>query len=117
MSESEYLEARVRASISPVEVMGMMQQKPGGFLIIDVRNGPVASKIRGAIRVPESSIADWIIAAPRDQLIVLYSWDADCDLGIRAAITLLNAGRDARELRGGIAAWNQLGLPVDDYSA
>jgi rhodanese-related sulfurtransferase len=115
MSESKYLEARARASIGPVEVMGLMEQKPGSFLIIDVRNGPVPSTIRGAIRIPESSIADWSSELRRGELIVLYSWDADCDLGIRAAITLLDAGLDARELRGGIAAWNLLRLPIDDH--
>ena len=112
MGSSNYLDARVRGTISPVEVRGLMLQKPDRLVVVDVRNEAVPSIIRGAIHIPEDQIAGRTNELPRRKLIVLYSWNSGCDLAIKATIKLLDAGFDARQLHGGIAGWILLRLPI-----
>lgn len=107
------LDTVVRASISPVEVWGLMEQKLDRLVVVDVRNGPVSFVIPGAIRIPLHMIASRKGELPQDELVVLYSSDSNCSLATRATVTLLNAGFNARQMTGGISGWRLLKLPLE----
>lgn len=113
MAIPDELETVVRASISPVDVWDLMERKPDRLVVVDVRNGPVSFVIPGAIRIPLHMIASLEGELPHDKLVVLYSWDSNCTLATRAAVTLLNAGFDARQMTGGISGWQLLKLPLN----
>jgi rhodanese-related sulfurtransferase len=61
--------------------------------------------------VPEPEIGERLAELPKDKLIVLYCCDTWCSLATSAAVVLLNNGYRAKELYGGIAAWETLHLP------
>ena len=113
MTIPDDLVVRARASISPVELWGLMEQKPDRFVVIDVRNGPVSLLLPGAIRIPHHLIASRLDELPREKLVVLYSWGSDCNLATRSVASLLDSGFDARELTGGISGWSLLKLPLE----
>ena len=113
MTAPDDLETVVRSSVSPIEVWGLLNQKPDRLVVVDVRNGPVAFVIRGAIQIPLHAIASRANDLPHDRLVVLYSSDSQGDLATRATVALLSSGFDARQMTGGISGWRRLKLPVD----
>jgi rhodanese-related sulfurtransferase len=113
MAIPDYIDTVVRVSISPVEVWGLMEQKPDRLVVVDVRDGPVSFVIPDAIRIPLHMIASREGELPHDKLVVLYSSDSNCTLATRATVTLLKAGVDARQMTGGISGWSLLKLPLD----
>lgn len=113
MNALEYFKARAEATISPMGVLGMRERDPEALVLVDVRIGPVPSLIPGAIRLPENEVAARMHELPKDRLLVLYCWDTSCSLAMKAAIPLLEAGFQVKELFGGVAAWTGLKLPLD----
>jgi rhodanese-related sulfurtransferase len=113
MTGLDYFKAKRAATISPRGLFEIQQDSPANVLVVDVRVGPVPSRIRGAVAIPQTEIVQRMAELPRDKLIVLYCWETWCSLAMKAAIPLLEAGFKAKEMHGGIAAWELLKLPTD----
>ena len=113
VSALDYFRAKLDATISPVGVEAMQKQAPDSFLVVDVRIGPVPTRIPGAVSLPEPEVTARMGELPRDKLLILYCWETWCSLATKAAIPLLEAGFRVKELFGGIAAWQALGKPVE----
>jgi len=95
--------------IDPEEAHRLVEA--GGFLL-DVREDEewVAGRAPDAVHLAMGSIADRIDAIPKDRTVVCV-----CRSGARsAAVTgaLADAGYDARNLAGGMLAWEASGFPV-----
>jgi Fe-Mn family superoxide dismutase len=104
-------------AIAPEELRAALAAPPPGVapLLLDVRRAPAyaagADAIVGAAwRAPET-VAEWAPTLPADRDIVVY-----CVYGhnVSRDVTdaLCAAGRRARPLLGGIAAWHAIGGPV-----
>lgn len=117
-ARKEYFAVKNNAYASPKGVYNTLMVSPDSIILIDVRN-PVAeipSRITGSVWIPEQDIKDRMTELSKDKLIVLYCWDTWCSLATSAAIPLLDAGYDVKELNGGIKAWRTLRQPVDDLT-
>ena len=108
----EYFNAKLEATISPVGLEALQREAPDSVTIVDVRIGPVPSRIPWTLIIPEPDIQARMDMLPRDKLLVLYCWETWCSLATKAAIPLLEAGFQVKELFGGIAAWETMGFPV-----
>jgi rhodanese-related sulfurtransferase len=88
------------------------------FIVVDVRlPGPQRnSLIPGAVWIPQSQVGARMAELPRERLLVLYCWDTWCSLAASAAVELLDAGFQVRELHGGVRAWRTLKLPEDSLA-
>ena len=113
LSTLDYFKAKLEATISPVGVQALQKQAPDSLLLVDVRIGPVPTRIPGAVVIPEPEVPARMGELPRDKLLVLYCWETWCSLATKAAIPLLEAGFRVKELFGGIAAWQTLGMPLE----
>lgn len=113
VSALDYFRAKLEATISPVGVEAMQKQAPGSLLLVDVRIVPVPTRIPDAVSIPEPEVTARMDELPKDKLLVLYCWETWCSLATKAAIPLLEAGFRVKELFGGIAAWQALGMPVE----
>ena len=113
ISPLDYFKAKMETTISPVGLQAMQKQAPDGILIVDVRIGPVPVRIPGAVVIPEPDIPARMGELPKDKLLVLYCWETWCSLATKAAIPLLESGFQVKELFGGIAAWQTLGMPLE----
>jgi len=113
-----YFAAKNDAYASPKGVYKTMETDPDSIFVVDVRNpvGLISSRISGSIWIPENEIEARISELPTDTPIVLYCWDVWCGLASQAAIPLLNAGYDARELHGGVKAWRALRQPMRELT-
>ncbi len=120
MSAIDYFKLRLEATVSPMDTINALNNRPEEVLVIDVRNGPpslLKQKIKGAILIPQTEIAHRINELPKDKEIIIYCWDTWCSLAVKSAIPLLEAGLRAKEMYGGISAWNTLNLPTEPLEA
>jgi rhodanese-related sulfurtransferase len=108
-----YFRAKKRAYASPMDVAHALREGSTSICIVDVRNpvAPIPTTIKGAVWIPEREIVHRLEELPRDRTIVLVCWDVWCSLATLAAIPLLENGFVAKELNGGIKAWQTLHLP------
>lgn len=110
-----YFAGKNGAYASPKGTHKTMTTDPDSIVVVDVRN-PVESfpsRIPGSIWIPEEEIEARMDELPRGKLIVLYCWDVWCGLASLAAVPLLDAGYDVKELHGGVNAWRTLRQPMD----
>jgi hydroxyacylglutathione hydrolase len=106
----EMLEAR---ELMTTQQLGPSQAKASGRLIVDVRGQSEADEgaIPGARHAFLGDIVNQMAGVPKDQPLVLH-----CGSGSRSAIgasVLQAAGwKDVANMKGGIDAWREAGLPV-----
>lgn len=123
MHTLDYFNARLEATISPMDYLKSTKANPDNYFLIDVRNGPTQVRditIRGAAVIPEQDIKDRLHEIPKEKEIILYCWDVWCNTAAKVAKYLLEEGYKVRELTGGIAAWKEMGFPIstlDDENA
>jgi len=113
ISPLDFFRAKLEAYISPVGVEAMQKQAPGRFLLVDVRIGPVPTRIPGSVRIPQPEIISRMGELPKDKLLILYCWETWCSLATKAAVPILEAGYQVKELFGGIAAWEAMNMPTE----
>lgn len=117
MKKIDYFNARLEATISPMDYLRSTKMNPEQFLLIDVRNGPTELRnitIKGAKIMPEQELVNRLDEIPNDKEIIVYCWDVWCNTASKVAKLLLEKGYNVRELAGGIAAWQQMKFPVSD---
>lgn len=97
-------------AVGPAEARSLLE---GGAVLVDVRDHGEwqAGHVRGARHVPLRELSARIDRLPRDRPLVVA-----CRSGGRSAhaVRILGgAGLEARNLRGGLAAWSRAGLPLE----
>ncbi|QHE60241.1 rhodanese-like domain-containing protein [Rossellomorea vietnamensis] len=117
MNKQEYFEARIEATLSPMDYIYLKKKKPESVVLIDVRNGPAEArknKIQDALIIPQSEIEVRLHEIPKDKKVVVYCWDVWCNTAAKVASKLLKKGySDVQELTGGIAAWEKMNFPQE----
>jgi len=96
--------------ISVLEAAQLVDE--GRAVLLDVREPDEWTTVRapGAMHIPMRQLSTSAHLLP-DQLLACI-----CHVGMRSAIVaeaLVGAGYDAVNVRGGMEAWEQAGLPVD----
>jgi rhodanese-related sulfurtransferase len=117
MNKAGYFEAKLEATISPMDYKIEDDANPNLMILVDVRNAPpvkMEKKIKGAKIIPQRELAQRLDELPKNKLIVVYCWDVWCNLAAKAAITLIANGYNVKELSGGIAAWNIMQFPTEE---
>jgi len=117
MNALDYFNARLEATISPMDFLKRHQLDPEKYFLIDVRNGPVHVRsltIKDANIIPELEIQDRLSEIPKDKEIIVYCWDVWCNTAAKVAKVLLEKEYKVKELTGGIAAWQAMNFPVSN---
>lgn len=119
MNSLDYFNARLEATISPMDYLRSTQVEPEKYFLIDVRNGPEHVRsltIKDAHIIPQQELQNRIHEIPEDKEIIVYCWDVWCNTAAKVAMFLLERGYKVKELTGGIAAWKEMDFPVSDSS-
>lgn len=100
------------AQLDLIEPAEAERRRSAGDLVLDVRELSewAGGHVPGAIHIPYPQLRARMAELPRERPIIAY-----CASGVRSSLaaSLLAAdGRDARNLRGGFAAWRRAGLEV-----
>ncbi len=95
--------------VSPLETVGLLGS---GAFLLDVREDDewAAGHAAEAVHVPMGLVTDRLDEVPKTATVVCV-----CRAGARSATVagaLIGAGYDARNLDGGMQAWQAAGLPV-----
>ncbi|MCP1146592.1 rhodanese-like domain-containing protein [Lysinibacillus endophyticus] len=117
MNALDYFNARLEATISPMDYLRLTQIDPDKYFLLDVRNGPLhvrSLKIKDANVIPEQELQARLNEIPKDKEIIVYCWDVWCNTAAKVAKFLLERGYMVKELTGGIAAWKEMNFPVSD---
>ncbi|MDN5386997.1 MULTISPECIES: rhodanese-like domain-containing protein [Bacillus] len=115
MNSLDFFNARLEATISPMDYFKSSKDHPEKYFLIDVRNGPSEVRsltIKGAQAIPEHDLPNRLEDIPKDKEIIVYCWDVWCNTASKAAKFLLEKGYQVKELTGGIAAWREMNFPV-----
>lgn len=119
MNALDYFNARLEATISPMDYLRLAQIEPDKYFLIDVRNGPNHVRnltIRDAHVIPQQELQDRLNEIPKDKEIIVYCWDVWCNTSAKVATYLLERGYKVKELTGGISAWKEMNFPCSDLS-
>jgi len=109
MSVLEFFKQKAAAYVSPMGVREMS----GHLQLLDVRIGPVPERIPDSIAIPLNELSSRMKEIDSEVLVVVYCWDTWCSLATKAAIELLEAGFAAKELYGGVAAWQAMSFELE----
>lgn len=92
-------------SLGPVELKTFMDENK--VKVVDVRRNEdfEISHIPGAVSIPEEELADSLNQLSKDEVTVVYSYNQQCHLGIRACLTLADYGYPVMHLDGGFKTW------------
>lgn len=115
MNALDYFNARLEATISPMDYIKSIKINPEKYYLVDVRNGPNELRnitIKGAKVIPEQELKNHLNEIPKDKEIIVYCWDVWCNTAAKVAKFLLEKGYKVKELTGGIAAWQEMNFPV-----
>jgi rhodanese-related sulfurtransferase len=115
MNALDYFNARLQATISPMDYIKAKEMNPERYFLIDVRNGPAHVRnvtIKDSHIIPEQELANRLGEIPKDKEIIVYCWDVWCNTAAKVAKSLLEQGYDVKELTGGIAAWKEMNFRV-----
>ncbi|MBT2668558.1 rhodanese-like domain-containing protein [Bacillus sp. ISL-4] len=115
MNALDYFNARLQATISPMDYSRSKQMDPEKYFLIDVRNGPIHLRsltIKDANVIPEQELQNRLNEIPKEKEIIVYCWDVWCNTAAKVAKVLLERGYNVKELTGGIAAWQEMNFPV-----
>ncbi|RKL66532.1 ArsR family transcriptional regulator [Salipaludibacillus neizhouensis] len=117
MNALDYFNARLQATLSPMDYLMSSKKNPETYFLIDVRNGPEKLRsiiIKGSTVIPQQELHTRLDEIPMDKEIIVYCWDVWCNTAAKVAKHLLEKGYTVKELTGGIAAWQEMNFPVSN---
>lgn len=115
MNALDYFNARLEATISPMDYLKSIKAAPEMYFLVDVRNGPKDLRnitIKGAKIIPEQELKNRIGEIPKEKEIIVYCWDVWCNTATKSAKILLERDYRVKELAGGITAWQKMNFPI-----
>ena len=110
----DYLLGPSAEKVSAAEAYRLHAARDGGALVVDVRQPAEwqSGTIPGAARVPLTHLGGYLEELPRDcQLLTICASNHRSPL---AARRLKNAGFDVLDVAGGMEAWREAGLPIEE---
>lgn len=110
-----YFAEKLAAELGPHNVKRLVDEGHRDVAILDVRPADAFREghIPGAINIPFEEIPSRLKELPKGREIISYCWDVTCLLCTKAAYVLASKGYQAREMIGGMDAWQKAGFPVE----
>lgn len=110
-----YFELKLAAELGPHNVKRLLDQDSSRLVLLDVRSGEgyAAGHVPGAVNIPFEELPARMKELPKAKDIITYCWDVTCLLCTKAAYVLASKGYRAKEMIGGIDAWQKAGFPVE----
>jgi rhodanese-related sulfurtransferase len=110
-----YFAAKLAAELGPHNVKRLVDEGHRDAVILDVRPADAFREghLPGAINIPFEEIPSRLKELPKGKEIISYCWDVTCLLCTKAAYVLASRGYTAREMIGGIDAWQKAGFPIE----
>ncbi len=110
-----YFQAKLAAELGPHNVKRLLDEEPNRIVLLDVRTrkGFEEGHLPRAINIPFEELPGRLHELPKHKEIITYCWNVTCVLCTKAAYVLAKRGYRAKEMIGGIEAWERSGFPVE----
>lgn len=110
-----YFAMKLSAELGPHDLKRLLEAPGERLVVLDVRSreGYRQAHIPGALNIPFEDLPKRMAEFPKPQAIITYCWDVTCTLSTKAAYVLTSRGYRAKELLGGIEAWQKAGFPIE----
>ncbi len=97
----------VAFTIGPIELKSLLEE--GNVKLLDVRRPEDynIAHIPQAINIPECELADNLQKLSKEEVTVVYSYNAQCHLSIKACLLIAEYGYPVMLLEGGFKTWNE----------
>ena len=101
--------------ISPNELLNKIEEYDEKMILIDVRDESSYNDehIPSAINVPYERLEKYMSNLSKDKIHVLYSYNQDCLLSVKAALKLTKNEYPSKILMGGFNIWKSFGFEVE----
>lgn len=106
--EAQNYFARILAfTLGPVELKTLTEENE--VILVDVRRSEdyEISHIPGAISIPKDDIEDNLDKLSKDKINVVYCYNQQCHLGVKAALIMADYGYPVMLLDGGFQVWKE----------
>ena len=112
---ARYFEHKLAAELGPHNVKRLLQERPQELVLLDVRSreGYRQGHLPGAVHIPFEELPMRLGELSKRQEVITYCWDVTCLLSTKAAYVLATHRYRAREMLGGIEAWQKAGFPIE----
>jgi len=92
-------------TLGPAELKHMLDQ--GNVTLVDVRarEDYIKAHIPGAISIPKDELAINLDKLSKDMVTIVYCYNQQCHLGIRACLTLAEYSYPCMHMEGGFDTW------------
>lgn len=102
-----YFSERLAFTIGPVELKNLTEKEQ--VTIIDVRRKSdyEISHLPGAVSIPKDEIADNFDKLNKNSFSVVYSYNSQCSLSLKACLILADYGYPCINLEGGFKTWSE----------
>ena len=104
-ASEDFFAEKLAFTLGPVELKKMLAE--GKVKLIDVRTKEDFDEghIPEAISIPKSEILEKLIQLSKENVHVVYCYNAQCHLAAAAALVLAKNGYPVMELDGGFKVW------------
>lgn len=111
----DHFETMMLAEIDSNSVMGQVKGERKDLFIVDVRDQRsfADGHVPGAVNLPYAEIEGKFRQLPKDKLLVIYCWSAECLLATKAALKLTQLDVFPKVMRTGWAEWVATKKPVE----
>jgi rhodanese-related sulfurtransferase/ketosteroid isomerase-like protein len=106
---------RLAHETDPADVWKAIETGRADFVLVDCRPRASYDKahLPGAVSLPVGDMDPVRVAALPQGLLVTYCWGPSCNAATKGAYRLAAAGRQVKELIGGLEYWIREGHPVE----
>lgn len=112
--EERFFEDRLLYTLSPNDLDSMITNAKD-VVIVDLRSAEEYEKahIPGAVNHPKEK---WSLTSPldRDKTNVMYCYNQQCHLAMKACLEFARKGFRVMELEGGWASWKDAGFKIEE---
>ncbi|HIS35864.1 TPA: rhodanese-like domain-containing protein [Candidatus Scatousia excrementigallinarum] len=102
-----FFEEYLAFTIGPVDLKNLLDE--GAVTLLDVRREAdyAVSHIPNALSIPKEELADNLDKLDKNVTTVIYSYNEQCHLSVKAALILADYGYPCVILEGGFKTWKE----------
>ncbi len=111
----DHFETMILAEIDSNSVLSQVKGERKDLLLIDVRDPKsfADGHVPGAVNLPLAEVENKFRQLPKDKLLVVYCWSAECLLAPRAALKMTQLELFPKIMRTGWSEWVATKKPVE----
>lgn len=102
-----FFEECLAFTTGPVDLKNLMEEGDVTLLDVRLKADYDISHIPNALSIPNDELPDHLDKLDKNSTTVIYSYNGECDLSVKAALVLADYGYPCMILKGGFKTWKE----------